>query len=45
MKKNLKELMYGKQTNEWIGAEHLKLMGMVSRVGVTHGGRRLPSRT
>ncbi|MFZ2446729.1 MAG: glycine cleavage system protein H [Syntrophobacteraceae bacterium] len=35
MKKNLKELMYGKQTNEWVGAEHLKLMAMVSRVGVT----------
>lgn len=35
MKKNLKELLYGNQTTEWIGAEHQKLMGMVSQVGIT----------
>jgi len=35
MKKNLKGLMYGKQTSEWIGVEHQKLMGLVSQVGVT----------
>jgi glycine cleavage system H lipoate-binding protein len=35
MKKNLKELLYGKQTTEWIEAEHQKLMGLVSTVGVT----------
>lgn len=35
MKKDLKELMYGSQTNEWISAEHQALMGLVSQVGVT----------
>jgi glycine cleavage system H lipoate-binding protein len=35
MKKNLKELMYGKETTKWIGAEHQKLMGLVSQVGIT----------
>ncbi|MCE5334931.1 MAG: glycine cleavage system protein H [Desulfobacteraceae bacterium] len=36
LKKNLKELLYGAtQTADWIGAEHQKLMGLVSQVGVT----------
>jgi len=35
MKKNLKDLLYGRQTGQWIGAEHHKLMGLVSQVGVT----------
>ncbi len=35
MKKDLKELLYGKQTAEWIGAEHATLMGIVSQVGLT----------
>lgn len=35
MKKNLKSLLYGSQTAGWIGAEHQKLMGLVSQVGVT----------
>lgn len=35
MKKDLKELLYGTQTNEWVSSEHQKLMGLVSQVGVT----------
>ncbi len=35
MKKNLKELMYGQQTAQWIGAEHQKLMGLASQAGIT----------
>lgn len=35
MKKNLKDLLYGRQTEQWIGAEHHKLMGLVSQVGIT----------
>ncbi len=35
MKGDLRELMYGRKTGEWIGSEHQKLMGMVSQVGIT----------
>jgi glycine cleavage system H lipoate-binding protein len=35
MKKNLKDLMYGKETTRWIAGEHQKLMGLVSQVGIT----------
>ncbi|HOV86455.1 MAG TPA: hypothetical protein PLM79_08835 [Syntrophobacteraceae bacterium] len=35
MKKNLKELLYGKQTTEWIRSEHQSLVEMVSEVGIT----------
>jgi glycine cleavage system H lipoate-binding protein len=36
MKKNLKDLLYGKESNEWIRAEHQKLVEMVSEVGITY---------
>lgn len=36
MKKNLKDLLYGEDTTEWIRAEHQKLAEMVSKVGVTY---------
>jgi hypothetical protein len=36
MKKNLKGLMFGKQTAEWIRWEHQKLMGLVRGFGVTY---------
>lgn len=35
MKKNLKDLMFGSQTADWIEREHQKLMGLVSQVGIT----------
>lgn len=35
MKRNLKGLMFGKQTAEWIRWEHQKLMGLVSGVGLS----------
>jgi hypothetical protein len=36
MKKDLKNLLYGKEAGNWIGAEHQRLMEMVSAVGVTY---------
>ncbi len=36
MKENLKDLLYGKESNEWIHAEHQKLVQMVSTVGMTY---------
>lgn len=36
MKKNLKDLLYGKESTEWLHAEHQKLVEMVSEVGVTY---------
>ena len=36
MKDNLKDLLYGKESNEWIHAEHQKLVQMVSSVGMTY---------
>ena len=36
MKKNLKDLLYGEQTTEWVTAEHQKLSEMVSEVGMTY---------
>jgi len=35
MKKNLKELLFGKQTVDWIRSEHQNLVEMVSEVGIT----------
>lgn len=35
LKKDLKELMHGNQTAEWIVAEHYRLLGLVSQVGLT----------
>ncbi|MBP8646562.1 MAG: glycine cleavage system protein H [Syntrophobacteraceae bacterium] len=35
MKKNLKELLFGKQTADWIRSEHQNLVEMVSEVGIT----------
>jgi glycine cleavage system H lipoate-binding protein len=36
MKKNLTDLLYGKETTEWIHSEHQKLVEMVSEVGLTY---------
>ena len=36
MKKNLKDLLYGRQSVEWIQAEHQKLVEMISEVGMTY---------
>ena len=36
MKKDLKNLLYGQESSEWIQAEHQKLMEMVSAVGMTY---------
>jgi glycine cleavage system H lipoate-binding protein len=36
MKKNLKSLLYGKESKEWIQGEHQKLIQMVSEVGITY---------
>jgi glycine cleavage system H lipoate-binding protein len=36
MKNNLKGLLYGKESTEWIHAEHMKLVEMVSAVGLTY---------
>jgi glycine cleavage system H lipoate-binding protein len=36
MKKNLKNLLYGKESTEWLHAEHQKLVEMVSEVGMTY---------
>ena len=36
MKKNLKSLLYGKESTEWVHAEHQKLIEMVSAVGLTY---------
>ncbi len=36
MKKNLKDLMYGKQSAEWIHGEHQMLVEMISQVGMTY---------
>ncbi len=35
MKKDLKNLLYGKEAGNWISTEHQRLMEMVSTVGVT----------
>ena len=36
MKKDLKNLLYGQESSEWIQAEHQKLVEMVSSVGMTY---------
>jgi glycine cleavage system H lipoate-binding protein len=36
MKKDLKNLLYGQESNEWLQAEHQKLVEMVSAVGLTY---------
>ena len=36
MKKNLKDLLYGKESTQWLRAEHQKLVEMVSEVGMTY---------
>ena len=36
MKKNLKDLIYGKQSTEWIHGEHQMLIEMISQVGMTY---------
>ena len=36
MKKELKNLLYGQESSEWIQAEHQKLVEMVSSVGMTY---------
>jgi glycine cleavage system H lipoate-binding protein len=36
MKKDLKNLLFGQESNEWIQAEHQKLVEMVSSVGMTY---------
>ncbi|MDH3951051.1 MAG: glycine cleavage system protein H, partial [Deltaproteobacteria bacterium] len=36
MKKDLKNLLYGQESTEWIQAEHQKLVEMVSSVGMTY---------
>lgn len=36
MKKNLKDLLYGQESVEWLGAEHQRLVEMVSEVGMTY---------
>jgi glycine cleavage system H lipoate-binding protein len=36
MKKNLKSLLYGQQSVEWLHAEHQKLVEMISEVGMTY---------
>jgi glycine cleavage system H lipoate-binding protein len=36
LKKNLKDLLYGNQSTEWIHAEHQTLVEMISEVGMTY---------
>jgi hypothetical protein len=36
MKKDLKNLLYGQESTEWIQAEQQKLAEMVSSVGITY---------
>ena len=36
MKQNLKDLLYGKESAEWLHGEHTKLVEMVSEVGLTY---------
>ena len=36
MKKDLKNLLYGQESTEWLQAEHQKLVEMVSAVGMTY---------
>jgi glycine cleavage system H lipoate-binding protein len=36
MKKNLKDLLYGKETTDWIHTEHQMLVEMISEVGMTY---------
>ena len=36
MKQNLKDLLYGKESNEWIQGEHQQLVEMISEVGITY---------
>jgi glycine cleavage system H lipoate-binding protein len=36
MKKDLKNLLYGQESTEWLQAEHQKLVEMVSSVGMTY---------
>ncbi|MBW1981828.1 MAG: hypothetical protein JRJ12_11465 [Deltaproteobacteria bacterium] len=36
MKKNLKDLLFGRESTEWIKEEHVKLIELVSEVGVTY---------
>jgi len=36
MKKDLKGLLYGNESKEWIHGEHQKLIHMVSEVGLTY---------
>jgi glycine cleavage system H lipoate-binding protein len=36
MKNNLKNLLYGKDSREWIHVEHQRLIQMVSQVGITY---------
>jgi glycine cleavage system H lipoate-binding protein len=36
MKDNLKDLLYGKESMDWLHAEHLRLVEMVSEVGLTY---------
>ena len=36
MKKDLKNLLFGQESSEWIQAEHQKLVEMVSSVGMTY---------
>ncbi|MFP3870469.1 MAG: glycine cleavage system protein H [Syntrophobacteria bacterium] len=36
MKKNLKDLLFGKESTEWIKEEHDKLVEMVSEVGIAY---------
>jgi glycine cleavage system H lipoate-binding protein len=36
MKKDLKNLLYGQESSDWLQAEHQKLIEMVSAVGLTY---------
>ncbi|HYA01564.1 MAG TPA: glycine cleavage system protein H, partial [Syntrophobacteria bacterium] len=36
MKKDLKALLFGEESTKWIQAEHEKLVGMISAVGMTY---------
>ena len=36
MKKDLKALLYGQESTEWLQTEHQKLIQMVSTVGITY---------
>jgi glycine cleavage system H lipoate-binding protein len=36
MKQNLKDLLYGQESTEWIRGEHQRLVEMVSEVGMTY---------